>query len=111
MVREVLKNGARSEWARMIVAGLLSSLVTFVATWMFMLREVPTRGEVRHMVATESPYLQDRRALQNSIQHYTTAIGELTNRVRELEKQVSRIEAMLRFLLAETGDKRNRNGD
>lgn len=56
---------------------------------------VPTRAEVRQIVQTESPYLEDRKLLLDSLQRNEQKLDRLSEAVQELKIENAKIAARL----------------
>ena len=74
----------KGDIAKLVIAALLGMCVSGVGTWAAFGREVPTRTEVRAMIAAEAPYVQDRTWVRELIESNTAAVKEVTQAVTDL---------------------------
>jgi uncharacterized protein HemX len=86
--------------AAVTLAGIL---VTGAGGWLMFAQEAVTRAEVTHMIARETPYLEDRKAIQEALARNNEAISRISEEVEQLGVQQSRVEAKLDALLSKRG--------
>ena len=77
---------------RMVVPLLIGALLTGAGAWVTWARTVPSKAEVIELIETRSPYLQDRRLLEERTGKELTKLRE---EVEELSVQMSRLSAVL----------------
>lgn len=84
-----------------LASGATTLIVALAIGWLTIGRSAMGREEVIQLIATSAPYVRDRQALQFSINSNTQRVDEITQRLREIERQGIRVEAKLDLLLSE----------
>ena len=97
-------NGASGLW-RVIAVALISVVVTGMVAWLGFAKDTPDRGEVatmidrgscqepevRRIVATSSPYVQDRAVIRKSIDDLEATVDALDITVDGLRTEQTRL--------------------
>jgi hypothetical protein len=73
------------------LTALGTAVLSMLGWWFVHLQNLPDRDEVRTMIATDNPYLEDRKLLLNRIDNLTDTTKELDQSVRELQQQIARL--------------------
>ena len=104
-MRNLAKPQAAGSLSTVVATALASGATTLIVAltigWLTVGRSALGREEVMELIATNTPYVADRQALQNSVATNTARIDELSQRLREIERQGHRVEAKLDLLLCE----------
>ena len=76
---------------RIATVALLAALLTGVGVWLKLGADAVTRTDVSAMIATESPYVEDRGV----ISALGVTVSELTKTVDELKVQVAELMVLM----------------
>ncbi len=89
-------------WPTYVLTAVTSILITGVLGWFTLAGKAVTAAEVRQIVLTQSPYIEDRRAIQDAVSilqdvhsDLDDAINALDDRLRRFEASLARIEGKL----------------
>ncbi len=77
---------------RIATVALLAALITGVGVWLKVGANTVTRTDVSAMIATESPYVEDRGV----ISALGVTVGDLTKTVDELKVQVAELMVLMK---------------
>ena len=82
-------------WATYALTAVTSILVTGVLGWFTLAGGAVTADEVRVIVATQSPYIADRNAIQAAVAILQGVDGDLDAQIERLDVRLRNIEAAL----------------
>lgn len=91
-------NGAGA-W-RAATISLLSVTATVFVGWVLLAGNAVSRDEVIRLISRETPYLEDRKAIQESLARQGATLDRLTEEVQRLRLQQQRLEAKVEAALA-----------
>lgn len=78
----------------LVGASLLGALVAGAGTWITFAREVVPRAEVIELIHTNSPYVPDKRALEDA----TEQLDMLADGQQNIREELARIRVMVEDL-------------
>ena len=88
-----------------LTSGVSTLIVALVIGWLTLGRDAVGREEVIELIESRTPYVSDRQALHNSVRQNSARIHELSQALRDLERQGHRVEAKLDLLLGQMANK------
>ncbi len=77
---------------RIATATFAGMLATGISAWLVFAQQAVTREEVIHMIERETPYLEDRKSIQEALSRNGEAIGRMTAEIERLRGQQCRLE-------------------
>ncbi len=80
---------------RTVAATFAGMLVTGISAWLVFAQQAVTRQEVIHMIGRETPYLEDRRSIQESLSRNGEAITRMGGEIEKLRGQQCRLESKI----------------
>ena len=90
-------------WTTYALTAISSVLITGTLGWFTLAGKAVTADEVREIVTRSSPYIEDRKAiqatvdvLQNVDEHFEAQISAVDERLRNIEASLVRIETMIK---------------
>ena len=76
-------------------AGTITVIVSMVGFWILHGRELPTRAEVRSMIATEAPYVADRKLVMERLTDVAENSRDLSKAINEFRVELARLRARI----------------
>lgn len=86
--------------SRIIIGALFAALISGAGLWVAWARTVPTTAEVKELIQTQSPYLEDRKVLVEQGER----IEKLEDHVLVILQEIAEANAALRFLIRQSED-------
>lgn len=83
----------KDTWKGYALATASSFLLTTFGGWVFVVRNIPRTAEIREIAREESPYIEDRKAIQDSLGILLDLAKDNDSKLDEIEKRLSRLEA------------------
>lgn len=78
-------------WKGVVLAALISIVLTGVSAWFLVGQQAVSRAEVSEMIRTQDPYLADRQ----TVQQLKASVDGLTARVQDQGERLARMNAIL----------------
>lgn len=100
----VTKNDSNNIW-RTVAAWLFGLLIAGGGTWLTWGQHSITRAQVTEMIKVESPYIEDRRALQELLHQNSGSLERLSRAVEELKIEQARLVEKLESYIARQTDR------
>jgi len=72
-----------------------TALVTLGGAFAAFAGNTTSAAEVRHIVASESPYVADQATLRDQLEAHRALLTELTESMADVRERTARIEALL----------------
>ncbi len=91
-MRQVSASGQGNGLWRTAAVTFAGMLATGISAWLVFAQQVVTREEVIHMIARETPYLEDRKAIQEALSRNGEAINRMGTEIEKLRGQQCRLE-------------------
>lgn len=85
----------RNSWPIYALTAVTSVLITGVLGWFTLVGDAVTADEVRIIVATQSPYIADRNAIQAAVDVLQGVDEDLDHKMERFDERLRRIEASL----------------
>jgi hypothetical protein len=79
---------------------LISICATLITAWVVFGSRAVSREEVVHMISKETPYVEDRKSIQQTLDQYGQSIEKMASEVERLAAQQYRVETKLDTILA-----------
>ena len=93
-----IQRGVEEGLWRTAAAALLGVVLTGLSAWLLVGQKAVGREEVMQMIAAESPYVADRRAIEERLDQNSRLLARLVSDVNEIKieqaKLIERIEAL-----------------
>lgn len=93
---ETTTQGGIWRTATVTLAGIL---VTGLSAWLLFAQEAVTRDEVIHLIQRETPYLEDRKSIQESLERNHESFLRMADEIDLIRTQQMRMESKLDVLL------------
>lgn len=90
---------------RTVAAACVGMLATGISAWLVFAQQAVTREEVIHMIARETPYLEDRKAIQETLSRNSEAVTRMGVEIGKLRDQQSRMEFKIDALTGQLKEK------
>lgn len=94
----IAENPIIQEWTKMIVTSLLTGMLTSVAWYVGIVDRMITQEQATRLVATESPYLEDRKLLIQTLESLQETSAENRDAVGDLRVEIASLNATLKTL-------------
>lgn len=95
-----MSESANTHW-RSLTVSLMGLIVGGVTTWTLFAGGTVSRDEVARMIEKETPYLADRKAIQESLARTEDSLRRLSSQVELLMRQQVRLESRLDQMLSQ----------
>jgi DNA-binding transcriptional MerR regulator len=86
---------------RLVIAALLGALLSGAGAWITWGRSVLNANEIKEIVKTQSPYVVDKKAIEQRTKENTEELKKLREEIKELSGDSKEIKALLKFLTAQ----------
>ncbi len=96
----MVSDKVKGVWKELTVA-LVSVVGSFLVFYMVVGRQVPTRAEVRGLIQTESPYIEDRKHIMRTLDATLHVEEKLSDALHELAKELAAMRAINELVLEE----------
>jgi hypothetical protein len=87
---------------------LAGMLATGISAWLVFAQQAVTRNEVVHLISRETPYLEDRKAIQEALARNHEGLNRLREDIDCLRIQQYRMESKLDALMGKESHMRAR---
>ncbi|GMV65072.1 MAG: hypothetical protein AMXMBFR75_08740 [Candidatus Hinthialibacteria bacterium] len=98
-----LENSSQGGIWKAAAATLAGMLATGLSAWLLFAQEAVTRDEVLHFIQRETPYIEDRKAIQESLVRNHESILRMADEIVLIRAQQMRMESKLDVLLGQKG--------
>lgn len=85
---------------RTATVSLISICASLLTAWVVFGSRAVSREEVVHMISKETPYVEDRKSIQQALGQYGESIEKMASEVERLAAQQYRMETKLDSILA-----------
>lgn len=106
-MRQVNTSGPGNGLWRAAAATFAGMLATGISAWLVFAQQAVTREEVIHMIGRETPYLEDRKSIQESLSRNGEAINRMSAEIEKLRGQQYRLESKIDAIAGQLKDDRH----
>lgn len=88
-----------SSWWKFTATGLSGALISLAGMYVVILPNYATEADVRKILLTESPYLQDRKSIDERSKANSESLNQLTKDIRILVQSNATLSAKMEILI------------